>query len=239
MSKDDKLSNDFLEMLSDEELYLLIDMLPYKPFFELIKNNPKEFKNETMGCTMNISSNMLKKRVPDILFNRIKRHDIPITNTVTRNTNTIISIVNKHIFKETSDEYFLEKTIESNDINNFIKLIDIILDVLKPEYIKLFLKLIGKELSDEQNDYIDTGMEITVMKKEIEHKVRKELEEEYRDQISEIEKIHRTEIANQVEKTKEIKEKLIAIEAELSDKKEHLNLLNNEIEKIKQKRAMK
>ncbi|HHY23374.1 MAG TPA: hypothetical protein GX527_03930, partial [Clostridiaceae bacterium] len=69
------------------------------------------------------------------------------------------------------------------------------------------LKLIGKELSDEQNDYIDTGMEITVMKKEIEHKVRKELEEEYRDQISEIEKIHRTEIANQVEKTKEIKEK--------------------------------
>lgn len=71
MSKDDKLSNDFLEMLSDEELYLLIDMLPYKPFFELIKNNPKEFKNETMGCTMNISSNMLKKRVPDILFNTI------------------------------------------------------------------------------------------------------------------------------------------------------------------------
>ena len=179
-----KLSDDFLNKLSNEEIYLLINIIPNEILLDPIKKYPKEFRNETRGCRIDLKSKMLMHRLPKIYFNRIKNGDGNIINIVKMNTNMGINVVNDHICKITSNEKFLKETIASNDIDKFAKLMNIILDVLKPEYIKLFFKLIDQELSDEQNNYIDTKMQIIILEKEIREEISKELEQEYEEKIN-------------------------------------------------------
>ncbi|WP_352404955.1 coiled-coil domain-containing protein [Sporanaerobacter acetigenes] len=227
-----RLSDEFLDKLNDEELYLLINIVPNERLLEPIKKHPKEFKDETKGCRIDVKSKMLMDRLPNIYFNRMKKHDINMINIVNTNVNFAISVVNRHIFEVTADKNFLEKTMSSDDINDFAKLIDILLDELKPEYIKLFFKLIGKELSDDQNNYVDTQTKTIIIKKELEDEISRKVEEEYKNKITVIENEYKTEISNRNQRIKEIKEKLDATNTELSNEKKHANLLCSQMKRM-------
>ena len=195
-----KLSVDFLDKLNDEEICLLINTIPNKQLLYPIKKYPKEFRNETRGCKIDVKSKLLMNRLPKIYFDRIKKGDGNIINFVKMNVSIDINTVNDHIFEVTSDEDFLKETIASNDINKFFRLIDIILDVLEPKHIKLFFKLIDQKLSDEQNNYIDTQLQIIIMERKTREKISKELEQKYEEKITNIQNVHKTENVNQIEK---------------------------------------
>ena len=228
-----KLSVDFLDKLNDEEICLLINTIPNKQLLYPIKKYPKEFRNETRGCKIDVKSKLLMNRLPKIYFDRIKKGDGNIINFVKMNVSIDINTVNDHIFEVTSDEDFLEETIASNDINKFFRLIDIILDVLEPKHIKLFFKLIDQKLSDEQNNYIDTQLQIIIMERKTREKISKELEQKYEEKITNIQNVHKTENVNQIEKIKKIKKELNNVRLELFNEKNHLNLLIENIENIK------
>lgn len=232
------LSDDFLGKLTDEEVYLLINMIPKQSLLDPIKKYPKAFAGVTTGLRIDVKSKRLMGRLPKIYFDRIRRYDINIINKVKYNTTLAINAVNDHIFETTSDEKFLEKVLSDNDIVNFDKLIDMILDTWKleykkPEYIKLFFKLMGKNISNEQSNYIDTYIRTIDIKKKMEKEISKRLENEYQNKIKAMEEEYRLEIYNQIQKTKEIKEKLYAKNMELSDEKTSSNLLRAQIEEIK------
>ena len=227
-----RLTKDLLDSLNDEELYVLIDIVPKGILLNFVKKNQKKFKNETRGLWLNLKSEITRDRLPKIYFSRIKKNDAIVIKFIEGSIRFIIDKVNNHIFKVTSDKDFLEKAITDNNIDNFSKLIDIILDVVSPEYLKLFFKLMNYKLSAEQYDYIDTHIKTITIKKQLEIEISTKLEEEYKIKIKDIEKQHREELANRARNIKEIKDKLDAVKTELLNEKRNVNLLNDKIKQI-------
>ncbi|MCF6465581.1 hypothetical protein [Clostridium sp. Cult2] len=228
-----KLSDDFLDKLSDEEIYLLIDAIPNEQLLYPIKKYPKEFREETKGCWINEKSKMLINRLPSIYFNRIKKSDGNIIEIVRMSANNDLIIVNEHIFEVTSDENFLNKTIASNDIGKIRELMDIISEQLRPEYIKLFFKLMDQELSDEQNNYIDKKSQKMIIERGLREEISKELAQDYKVEIKNIKDANKVEKQNQDKKIKKIEKELNNIKAELSRENRHSSSLMQDIEKIK------
>ena len=104
-----QLSNDFLDKLNDEEIYLLINIIPNERLLDPVKKCPKEFKNETRGCKIDAKSKMLMNRLFKTYFDRIKKGDGNIINFIKMNTNIAIKEVYKNIFEVTSNEDFLKE----------------------------------------------------------------------------------------------------------------------------------
>lgn len=227
------LSDDFLDKLSDEEIYLLIDAFPNERLLYPIKKYPKEFREETKGCWINEKSKMLMDRLPSIYFNRIKKSDGNIIEIVRMSTNNDLIIVNEHIFEVTSDENFFKKTIASNDIDKLRELMDIISEQLRPEYIKIFFKLMDQELSDEQNNYIDKKSQKMIIERSLREEISKELAQDYKVEVKNIKDANKVEKQKQDKKIKKTEKKLNNIKAELSREKRHSSSLMQDIEKIK------
>lgn len=232
MNKDFRLSKHFLDNLSDEELYLLINIVPKEQLLASIKKHPKKFKNETKGCRIDKDSRMLMDRLSNIYFNRMKKSDIDIINILNEDINFVINVVNRHIFEVTSNKDFFQEVISSNNINAFDKLINIMLDQLKPEYIKIFFELTYNELSNEQNNYIDTQIETIMLKRKLREEISKELEEQYISKVRNIKNDYKKYSSNQDKIIKEIKEKLNTMDIRFFNEKNNSNLLKNEIKKI-------
>lgn len=227
-----KLSNDFLDNLSDEEIHLLINIIPNNKLLQPIKKNPKEFKNETKGCRIDIKSKLLMDRLPNIYCDRIRRGDSNIINFIRRNITVEINVVNDHIAKKTLDKNFLNKMMLSNDIDKFAELIDIILKLLKPEYVRLFFKLIDQELSKEHYDYMNIRLQEAMIEQKLEEKITKKLEEEYEERIVDIQDYHKIEKQNQDEEIRKTIKELNHVELELSNEKKYSKTLIKEIENI-------
>lgn len=227
------LSNDLLDELSDEDLYLLIDIIPQNNLLKYIKINSKGFKNEIKGFRLDKKSKIMY-RLPKIYFNRIKKRDLNVIKFIDSHIGFCIDEVNKRIFEVTSDKGFLEKAVSDRDVStgNFSKLIDIILDILEPKYLELFFKLMNYKLSDDQNDYIDKQIKEIAIKKQLEAEITNKLEEEYKSKIKNIESQYKEELSNQTKKIKEIKEKLDTVKMELFNEKKNSNLLSAKIEQI-------
>lgn len=200
MSRNIRLVNNFLEILNEDELYLLINMIPKEKLFEPIKRNQKEFKNDTDGYRIDIKSKLFMERLIHIYVVRIKATDIIIMKHVNVYMKGIIEKINKNVFQVTSDEDFFEKAIESKSINDFEKLIDIILEEIYPKNMKVFFKIIGQDLTSNQNKYISTEMESRILTKKITEKVSKELHKKHHQDILNIKSGYKVEIHSEIER---------------------------------------
>ncbi|MBU3203604.1 hypothetical protein [Clostridium algidicarnis] len=237
MSRNIRLVNNFLEILNEDELYLLINMIPKERLFEPIKRNQKEFKNDTDGYRIDIKSKLFRERLIHIYVVRIKAKDIIIMKHINVYIKGIIEKINKNIFQVTSDEEFFEKAIESKSINDFEKLIDIILEEIYPKNMKVFFKIIGQDLTINQNKYISTEMESRILTKKITEKVSKELQKKHQQDILNIKSGHNLEIHSEIERSKRIQKKLNEelnnMELQINDERTYSNTLCGKIEKVK------
>jgi len=226
MNRDFTLPINFFEKLNDDELLLLIDMIPKDILLDYIKKKQKKFKNETRGLRLDLKSSMLHKRMPRIYFNYIKRQDQNVIIFIKRCIEYYIKEVYKHIIKRTSDDKFLEKAISENNINDFPNLLDILSEVIESKYIKLFFKIIDKQLNEEQIKHIDIHMEVLSIRKELEE----EISRKYREQSE-------REITKYIQEINGIKDQLNITKKELVNAKQNSELLKDKIKNMESKKS--
>lgn len=225
MNRDFILPINFFEKLNDDELLLLIDMIPKDILLDHIKRRHKKFKNETRGLRLDLKSSMLHKRMPRIYFNYIKKQDESVIIFIKGCIEFCIKEIWAHIIKRTDDK-FLDKAVSGSDINDFSKLLDILSEVIESKYIKLFFKIIDKQLNEEQIKHIDIHMEVLSIRKELEE----EISRKYREQSE-------REITKYIQEINGIKDQLNITKKELVTAKQNSELLKAKIKNIESKKS--
>ncbi|MBU3191748.1 hypothetical protein K9O30_20520 [Clostridium bowmanii] len=190
MKKVIEVQKSVINCLSDEELNLLINMIPKGELFELIKDNQKKYKKEIAGFRVDIK-HFPTKLLHNIYFNRFKKGDYGIIKKINLSAYIIVNDINDSIIKDTSNEDYFSEPVKGNDINAFASLIEKILVELKPENIKLFFKLMGHELTVVQNDFIDKDIQRILIKEDLSVKIKKDLQ----GKVTELNLCHKNKIS--------------------------------------------
>ncbi|MDQ2085213.1 hypothetical protein RBH29_02025 [Herbivorax sp. ANBcel31] len=218
--------NNVLDKLNEEELQLLIDSLPPASIISIVKKYPKHFREVTRGCTITTKSNLLFKKVRNTFYKDALEGNMFTIDLINDYANFQITTVKEAVEKAKDKKYF-NKVLVNNNINDFGDLIEIILDFLKPEYIKVFFKLINHELTDEQEEYIKYDMRFKLEAKKLKGEIESDLSDSFKIQLSDVKRKHKNEINKILVKNKEFQKQLKAKEQEINKLKEK----NNEEEK--------
>ena len=216
---------DILNNLSDEDLYLLIKIIPSKMLLEPIKKHPKDFRAETMGCRIDIKSRILVGKLPSIFFNRFKKGDGNITRIIASYADSVINTINNRLIAETSDETYLSNALDSKDVAVFANLIEIILMDLKPENARLFFKLMDHQLTMSQDEYIVKEMPLLIEKLKFREKLEKELRLESDKKILELRNEYKDQIVNLHKKIADLEFQIQTKKQEIIDCKKNIDAL--------------
>ena len=226
-----ELSKDILTGLTKDERVLLINTVPQKQLFTLIKKQSKRFKDDIAGCRLDTRSSLLIQRLPGIYLKGLKKKDPIIMKFMHLHADFIVNTVNEHLILKTGEEDFLTQTIQSTDIEKFANLIGSLLEALEPQNIKLFFRLIEHELTLEQKEYIEKDMVLILEKKALSTEIRKELEQEFQQQKLQLDKKHKEEEAKLVSKAKKNQTELKLKNKILIEEKDKLKRLVGNMER--------
>ncbi|CAB1252929.1 conserved hypothetical protein [Clostridiaceae bacterium BL-3] len=173
------------EKLDKSEIRLMIEFfLPITPgLIEFLKKKRKLFGNELDGADLKVNSLVLQKRIPNVFSNEIKRKNSVVINFVEKNVGGNLNEINQYIKLKFGSMQNIEKTIQSNREENYIKLLDILLGKMESKYIEkslewisLFLNLNGIYINEQQQEMIGNSIEKVVELRKIEKRVLKEEE---------------------------------------------------------------
>ncbi|MBV4436323.1 hypothetical protein [Clostridium tyrobutyricum] len=174
------------EKLDKSKTRLIIEFfLPITPeLIEFLKKKRKLFGNELDGADLKVNSLVLQKRIPNVFSNEIKRKNSAVINFVEKNVGGKLDEINQYIKSKFGSMQNVEKAIQSNREESYIKLLDILLEKMKPKYIKksskwvsLFLDLNEINLNVQQEKMIEISIKKAVERKKIKEQVQQEEKE--------------------------------------------------------------
>jgi uncharacterized coiled-coil protein SlyX len=235
------------EKLDKSKIRLIIEFfLPITPgLIEFLKKKRKLFGNELDGADLKMNSLVLQRKIPNVFSNEIKRKNSVVINFVEKNVGGRLDEINQYIKSKFGSMQNIEKTIQSNREENYIKLLDILLEKMESKYIgksmewvSLFLNLNGIYINEQQREMIENSIEKVVELRKIEKRVLKEeekLEIKYEKELKAIENKFKNE--NQI-LSSQILEKERAIEninQMLNEKNEYIDEQRKNYDYLKEK----
>ncbi|MCC9293501.1 hypothetical protein ACFHWD_01260 [Clostridium sp. MT-14] len=235
------------EKLDKSKIRLIIEFfLPITPgLIEFLKKKRKLFGNELDGADLKMNSLVLQRKIPNVFSNEIKRKNSVVINFVEKNVGGRLDEINQYIKSKFGSMQNIEKTIQSNREENYIKLLDILLEKMESKYIgksmewvSLFLNLNGIYINEQQREMIENSIEKVVELRKIEKRVLKEeekLEIKYEKELKAIENKFKNE--NQI-LSSQILEKERAIEninQMLNEKNEYIDEQQKNYDYLKEK----
>lgn len=192
MNKNVKKSFDHFNKFTDKEIFLLIGIVPEKMLLTPIRKNTKEFKKETAGARLDGKSKILK--LHKIYYDRILSGDLVLISFLKEAIEHIFRKVDNKIFEITKDDLFVNNALTAKEMDLFLKLIDILLDELKEEYIPLYFKFSNYELIDEHKFFLENDLKIAVRIKNEKTRITKDLSEQYEKINAEIKNANNEEL---------------------------------------------
>ncbi|MHC6180933.1 hypothetical protein ACYUJ6_13950 [Clostridium sp. JNZ X4-2] len=148
---------------------------------EFLKKNRKSFGNEFDGSDFKLDSLVLPTKVPNAFSNEIRRKNNKVISFVKKNVSEKLDEINQYIKSKMDSMQNMEKIIQSSEEEDYIKLVDILLEKIEPKYIKksskwvlLFLDLNEIHLNTKQAKMIESSIEKAVERKKIKEQVQRE-----------------------------------------------------------------
>lgn len=205
-------------------------MIPKEVLLQPIKRNSKEFKKEIAGARLDGKSKILEDKLPKIYHEYILKGDRVLIRHLKEAVEVIVSTIDNKIIKVTKENEFVKNVLDSKGNEQFAKLIDILLDELKNEYIPLYFKFIGHQLTDDQKYYLDNDLKIVIKVKSEKTKITNELSEMFEKRIAQIEKTHNDEIKNLNYSIQVLELSNQNTKKELADEEQRSNSLSAELQ---------
>ncbi len=179
------LSNELIDSLDDQDLYLLVESIPNEILLNHIKRHHKRYKDDIRGIRLDLRSSLLINKLPWIFVNRLNRKEAVTVKFIEHKIKFCLKMVDKHILEATSDKDYFNKAISADDKKVFDGLLNLVSDILHPKYFKLYFSLWGYSLEQNQAQYIDLYIKTMEIKKQLEKEIQKEYEEEYKQKAAE------------------------------------------------------
>jgi len=206
---------------NDEEIMSIIKFIPVEIEMELLIKYQKSFKKELSGCKLSVDSKLLEKKTPKVIFKRIKHHDEQLKKWIEKEISKILDYINDKIFDDNT-VLFSKKQQEYIDLN-FESVLDLLLNFLSVEYLKLYFHFIDYEISSDQQRIIDQFVLKKEIKKELEERLKADLVKEFDEKFDEV----KEEI---MFLKKEKSQKFESIKDELSEERQERNRAIESIE---------
>mgnify|MGYP003278090945 CR=1 FL=1 len=229
MNNCDKLNeiNRITTKYTEEEFKEVLKIFPTNKLIEVIKRNPKEFINEIKGFRV---EKLPIKIIQEIYFKRIyKENNMLMAKVINSIERDIISDVCSHIGNDKIKKNLISGKFDN--INEFRELIDVLLQTRFKDYIKLFFMVVEYKLTEEQAEYIENDVKRILLEKEIQKKIRLDLDVIHKEEIKAIEEKYKIQINNKSLEIKSLNEKVMCFENAINKKDEEIFKQKNE-EKI-------
>mgnify|MGYP000910278317 CR=1 FL=1 len=95
---------------------------------EFLKKNRKSFGNEFDGSDFKLDSLVLPTKVPNAFSNEIRRKNNKVISFVKKNVSEKLDEINQYIKSKMDSMQNMEKIIQSSEEEDYIKLVDILLE---------------------------------------------------------------------------------------------------------------
>lgn len=241
--------------LQESDQRLSLELISKKEIFDFVKRNSNYFNKELMGIRLDKKSRLLQQKLPEIILNQIKQDDKIAIKFISINLHKQLSDINAYLEKqlESDDsiseiihkdkkiravlpinyELYIKYIIEEKEQKNYIKLVNILLQKLKPQYIMLYFRLNKIELKPRQKKLMELSLEEVIKYNEIKQKVYEEEQQIIAEKIRQaVEKEHLL-LENEKTINQNLKDKLRDIEKSIKEEEKIINEKVKEIEREK------
>ena len=242
-----------IESLCENDIRLAVGLISKKELFNFIKINRKNFSETIKGTRLTPQSSLLQKRIPEAIFEKIKRKDKVTLKFAYDILNKKLRCINKLVESDLEFNKDMHCIIDNTDINinssskivlyislimktnekrYYINLIDILLKRLNLNEIYIFFVLNGIDLSISQKKLMDESIQEVKNIKIIEEKLKNKEKEILKKEIENIKIDFNNKLKIEKSKNKELNDRFNKIETSMSEEK---NLLNKKILEYEEK----
>lgn len=195
-----------IEKYSKEEFEFIISLLPHSNLVEPIKKYNKEFSKEIMGFR---PGGLPAVKLQNIYYTRVYiKKDPNIIKHTQMLVRKYLHEIEKVITEKVDSFVTILSKVEKNDMESFNKLIDILLGTKLKENVNLYFKMVGCNLTDEQKNYLNSGLKEKILYQNLESKIKNNLSIIYERKIKEVENNYKSILDEKECKIKLLDQKL-------------------------------
>lgn len=228
-----------LENLDKDEKILMMEFLPVTEVIEFLEKNRKLFGNEFNGTYFKPKSKLLRKKIPNAFLKSIERGDSITSNFIKKVIGKKLEEINKYIKLKLDSTQDIKEIIKTKQRDRYLKLVDILLEKIEPQYILLFLKLNGIELKVRQKKLIETRIEEVIVYRKIREQVKKiekeKLKVKYKEEIKLIKDKDEILLKNEKDKNQILNYQVLEKDKTIREIKQKFNEKIGDIDKQQKK----
>lgn len=224
-----------LEDLDENEKMLMIEFLPKHEVIQFLKKNSKKFSKELAGVRLDKKSRLLEQRLPRTLLKAFEQEDKVTVSFIKKTIYIRLEEINQYIKLKLGLEEGISRIIQSKKKDDYIKLVDVLLEKIESQCILLFLNLNGIKVNMEQKKLIEISIEEVVLYKKIKEMLKEEkkekLEAQYNEQIKIIEEKGQALLKIEKDKNRTLSYQILEKHNIIEEERQNINEKIKEIKK--------
>lgn len=205
------IKKDIFEELDLEEKKIAIELLPKYAIIEHLKKNSKRMP-EIKGHRLDIKSQQLLQRIPNILLRRVEQSDQMTIAFINETLDMKLIEVYTSIDEKVGRTDFIQNVFKNKEEENYIHALELLMEKQELANIMVFLKLSGIELKPRQQKRLKENIDLICLKAQVRQEIYDELnnllEEKYKQEINLIEEKHRSVLKIQKDNLEKAKQQI-------------------------------